>query len=118
MSGFARWRDSNFSGSLAAFQITIPVRENGEILPGEIPKLSVLRYVQQSIPASSRWHSIFVRYLNQIAARVRGFGGNPDAVKPSPDGGEGIAEFEGSETGVRVLLLRCYLRGRLGFGCR
>ena len=48
-----------------------------------------MRYIQQAIPATSRWHSIFVRYLDQIAQRVRGFGGDPDTVQPSPDGGEG-----------------------------
>jgi hypothetical protein len=68
--------------------MTIPVKSDPEILPNEIRKLSVLRYVQQSIPASSRWYSIFERYLDQIAARVRGLGGDPTTVKPSPDGGE------------------------------
>ena len=72
MSGFARWKDSNFSGSLGAFQVTIPVREDAEILPSEIRKLSVLRYVQQSIPASSRCTAsscgISTRLLPEFAA--------------------------------------------------
>jgi hypothetical protein len=75
--------------TLGAFQMTIPVRPDPEILPEEIRKLSVMRYIQQAIPAGSRWVSIFTRYVDQIAARVRGFGGDPDGVKPSPDGGEG-----------------------------
>jgi hypothetical protein len=74
--------------TLGAFQMTIPVKTDPEILPKEIRKLSVLRYIQQSIPASNRWYGIFVRYLDQIAARVRGLGGDPTTVKPSPDGGE------------------------------
>jgi hypothetical protein len=73
---------------LGAFQITIPVRTDPEILPNEIRKLSVLRSIQQTIPTGSRWHSIFIRYLDQIAERVRGLGGDPDAVRPSPDGGD------------------------------
>jgi hypothetical protein len=72
-----------------AFQMTIPVRPDSEILPEEIRKLSVMRYIQQAIPATSRWSTIFVRYLDQIAARVRALGGDPNAVNPSPDGGEG-----------------------------
>jgi hypothetical protein len=80
-SGFTR-------KTLGAFQMTIPVRTDPEILPKEIRKLSVLRYIQQTIPVGNRWHSIFVRYLDQIAARVRGLGGDPNIVKPSPDGGE------------------------------
>ncbi len=77
--------------TLGAFQITIPVKTDSQILPGEIRKLSVLRYIQQTIPVGNRWHSIFKRYLDQIATRVRGLGGDPDAVKPSPAGGEGAA---------------------------
>jgi hypothetical protein len=75
--------------TLGAFQMTIPVMPDPEILPTEIRKLSVMRYIQEAIQATSRWHSIFVRYLDQIAQRVRGLGGNPDTVKPCPDGGEG-----------------------------
>jgi len=77
--------------TLGAFQITIPVRTDAQILPNELRKYSVLRYIQESIPAGNRWFSIFQRYLNQIAARIRGLGGDPNAVKPSPDGGEGVA---------------------------
>jgi hypothetical protein len=84
-----------YSGStlktLGAFQMSIPVGTDPQILPGEIRKLSVMRYIQQAIPASSRWHGIMARYVGQIAERVRGFGGDPDAVQPSPDGGEGGA---------------------------
>jgi hypothetical protein len=76
--------------TLGAFQMTIPVRPDAEILPDEIRKLSVMRYIQQAIPAGSRWYSIFLRYLDQIAARVRGFGGDPWAVLPAPDGSGGI----------------------------
>lgn len=40
--------------TLRAFQMTIPVRPDPEILPEEIRKLSVMRYIQQAIPAGSR----------------------------------------------------------------
>src|SRR6516225_4917001 len=43
-----------------------------------------MRFIQLGIPASSRWSPIFARYIDQIAARVRGFGGDPNAVLPSP----------------------------------
>lgn len=71
---------------LGAFQMTIPVRDDEEILPKELSKLAVLRFIQTQIPAGDRWHPIFVRYVAAIADRVRGFGGDPDGVKPSPDG--------------------------------
>jgi hypothetical protein len=56
---------------LGAFQMTIQVRPDPEMFPEEMRKLSVMRYIQQAIPAGSRWHPIFVRYINQIAARAR-----------------------------------------------
>jgi hypothetical protein len=77
--------------TLGAFKITISVRTDAQILPNELRKYSVLRYIQQTIPAGNRWFSIFQRYLAQIAARIRGLGGDPDAVRTAPDGGEGAA---------------------------
>jgi hypothetical protein len=76
--------------TLGAFQMTIPVNPDAELLPEEIRKLSIMRYIQLGIPASSRWSPIFARYIEQIAARVGGFGGDPNAVPPSPDGGGGL----------------------------
>ncbi len=74
---------------LGTFQVTIPVRRDADVLPIETRRLSVLRYIHASIPAGNRWDVIFARYLDGIARQVRAFGGDPDAVKPSPDGGEG-----------------------------
>jgi hypothetical protein len=71
-----------------AFQMTVPVKTDPEILPVELRKLSVLRYIHQTIPVANRWYGVFVRYIDQIARRVRALGGDPDSVKPSPDGGE------------------------------
>ncbi|MFQ6397352.1 M14 family metallopeptidase [Nocardia sp. KC 131] len=84
-----------------AFQIDIPVRTKAELLPIELRLLSVLRWIARDIPASSRWSPVFVRYLAQIAERVRGLGGNPDTVLPSPTG-------QGSIGGGRLPL--CFLR--------
>jgi hypothetical protein len=74
--------------TLGGFQMTIPVKTDPEILPGEIAKLSVMKYIQQTVPVGSRWYGIFKRYVDEIAGRVRGLGGDPNAVKPSPNGGE------------------------------
>jgi hypothetical protein len=72
--------------TLGAFQMTIPVRPDFELLPEELTKLSVMRYIQRGVPATSRWNNVFTRYVDQIATRVRGFGGDPGAVQPSPSG--------------------------------
>jgi hypothetical protein len=70
--------------TLGAFQMTIPVRPDAEILPEETKKLSVMRYIQQAIPTSNRWYSVFARYTDQIATRLLGLGGDPNAILPSP----------------------------------
>ncbi|MGH9970439.1 MAG: LodA/GoxA family CTQ-dependent oxidase [Pyrinomonadaceae bacterium] len=71
---------------LGSFQMTIPVSTKEALLEPEIRKLSVLRHIANSIPPEDQWHPVFLRYLGQIEDRVRGFGGNPDRVAPSPAG--------------------------------
>lgn len=73
---------------IGSFQITIPVSTGPLMLATEIHNLSVLRHIALSIPVTDRWHPIFVRYLEEIADRVRGLGFDPDGVEPSP-GGDG-----------------------------
>ena len=73
---------------IGAFQFTIPVRPASTLLGPETRRLSVLRHIQLGIPADNRWKTAFDRYVDQIAERVRGFGGDPDIVPPSPDGDE------------------------------
>ena len=71
---------------IGSFQITIPVTTAAQILPRETRRLSVLRYIGQSIPSTNRWFKVWERLLDQVADRVRGFGGDPDQVYPSPTG--------------------------------
>jgi Common central domain of tyrosinase len=73
---------------LGAFQFSIPVQRDPDILPKAVRNLSILRYIQQTVSASSRWSSIFFRWLNGLAAKVAGLGGDPGQVLPSPTGGD------------------------------
>ena len=73
---------------LGAFQFTVPVAADGEILPTATRNLSILRYIHQTMPANSRWHAIFTRWLTGLAAKVAGLGGDPTKVLPSPTGGD------------------------------
>jgi hypothetical protein len=68
------------------FQVTVPVSTKTELLSLEERSLSILRWIGEDVPATSRWRPIFDRYLGHLAARVSGFGGDPDRVHPSPDG--------------------------------
>jgi Domain of unknown function (DUF1929) len=86
---------------IGSFQLTIPVRSAAEILPNEIRKLAVFRHVARAIPFGNRWHPVWQRYLGEIEDRVRGLGGDPEAVRPSPTG-EGPARPTAPE-GVTVL---------------
>ena len=73
---------------LGAYQFNIPVSTDPEILPKAIRNLSILRYIQQTIPAGSRWSPIFTRWLTGLAGKVTGLGGDPTQVTPSPTGGD------------------------------
>ena len=98
---------------LGAFQLSIPIDEKANLLPGEIRKLALLRYVAKAMPEKDRWFAIFKRYLGEIEGRVRGFGGDPDDVEPSPYGGRVPGERDGQdfiryEGKVSSLLYDCY----------
>ena len=102
-------RLQRFNGS---FRFTVPIGNETRMLPDEIRRLAVLRYIAQGKPAGSRWQLIFVRWVAAQAGKVRALGGNPDQVPPSLTDPQGIAE-PGIETGevtgkVRCLLYDCF----------
>jgi hypothetical protein len=72
--------------TLGAFEFYVPVGTKTRLLEREMRKLSVMRHIFRSIRIDDQWYPIFVRLLDGVADRVRGFGGDPDAVAPSPDG--------------------------------
>jgi Pro-kumamolisin, activation domain len=69
-----------------SFQIAIPVSVKSEMLIPEERNLSVLRWIQQSIPAVSRWYLVFQRYIAQLEGRVTALGGDGGAVPPTQTG--------------------------------
>lgn len=58
----------------------------------------MLRHALGAVPIESPWYAVMTRYANHVAARVRGFGGNPDCVPASPDGGEGKEAWEANHS--------------------
>jgi hypothetical protein len=68
------------------FQITIPVSIKSEMLVPEERTLSVMRWIQEVIPPTDRWYPVMLRYVDQIAGRVAGLGGNPANVPPTGTG--------------------------------
>lgn len=71
---------------VGSFQLTIPVREKGDILPKQQRLLSNLRWIERGIPANNRWAPVFGKYVTQIAQRVDALGGESNKVAPSASG--------------------------------
>jgi hypothetical protein len=74
---------------LGAFQFNVQVGRDPDVLPQAVRDLSILRFIHLTMPTASRWHAIFTRWLNGLAAKVAALGGDPSHVLPSPTGGDG-----------------------------
>jgi hypothetical protein len=79
-------RSFSWLRQLGAFQVTIAISTKQHLLFREERLYAWLLFIYQAIPQKSRWHPVFRRYLDQIAGRVRGFGGDPGTIEPSPTG--------------------------------
>jgi hypothetical protein len=80
-SPYIEWRKV-----IGAFQLSIPVSQKELLLLPEERQLSVLRWIGEAIPSTSRWYPVFHRYLEVIGGRVQSFGGDPAKILPSPLG--------------------------------
>lgn len=67
------------------FRLTIPILAHETLLPRELRRLAVLRYIAAAIPQGDRWQAVFTRYIEEAAAKVRGLGHDPDQVPASLD---------------------------------
>lgn len=72
---------------LGQFRLAIPVSTKAEMLEPEERTLSLLRYIELSIPVTDRWYLVFKRYVDDIAGRVSDLGGDPTTIYPDPNGG-------------------------------
>lgn len=79
---------------IGTFQLTIPIGDGPRLLHGETRLYAVMRHIFEAVPRETLWHPVLARYLDILGARVRAFGGEPDFVDPSSDGGEGPGEWE------------------------
>jgi hypothetical protein len=83
--------------TLGAFQFNIGVTTDSDLVPKTERTLSILRYIHQTIPQTSRWHPIFTRWLDGLAHKLTGLGGDPGKIKPSPTGGDQPPECQQPE---------------------
>ncbi|HEV8486051.1 MAG TPA: LodA/GoxA family CTQ-dependent oxidase [Blastocatellia bacterium] len=79
---------------VGTFQLTIPVDAGPRLLRDETRLYAVMQHIFDAVPRETPWYPILSRYLDYLAMRVRAFGGDPDLVDPSPDGGESPAEWK------------------------
>lgn len=79
-------RQLGYRKVIGTFQVDIPVHHGAEIVEAELSRLAVLKHIAQAIPVGNRWYPVFVRYLDQIGDRIRGFGVDPADVPASPEG--------------------------------
>jgi hypothetical protein len=71
---------------VGTFELFILVSTSEAIRPEAERTLSVLKHIAGGIKPTSRWHSIFKRYLTGTEDKVRGVGGSPGQIEPSPNG--------------------------------
>jgi len=69
-----------------SFQIAIPVSIKSEMLVAEERTYSVMRWIQESVPPTNRWYPVMLRYVEQLAGRVKGLGGDPSQIPPTGNG--------------------------------
>jgi Zinc carboxypeptidase len=80
-------KDVNFSTRkvLGAFRLRVVVKIGEPLLTKLVRNLAVLRYIFEAIPASDRWHPVFVRYIGQLSDQIKGLGVDPDSIPASAD---------------------------------
>jgi Domain of unknown function (DUF1929) len=71
---------------VGTFELFISVSTSEVIRPEEERTLAVLKHIAGTIKPSSRWYAIFQRYLAGTEDKVRGVGGTPEQIGPSPAG--------------------------------
>jgi hypothetical protein len=69
-----------------SFRFALVISTKEQLLLSEERLLAVLRWMQSRTPRTRRWYPVLHRYIETVAGRVEGFGGNPATIKPSPTG--------------------------------
>ncbi|HEY7097842.1 MAG TPA: hypothetical protein VH437_14040 [Terriglobales bacterium] len=103
----------NWRYVIGTFQVKIPVTTAEVMLFPEENTLAIMKWRLQQVPPGNRWYPVLKRYISFIADRVKGLGGDPDAIPPSPDGApvrtpkpcEDVVEYTGR---VAEIIFDCY----------
>ncbi len=79
--GLGNWRYV-----VGTFQIKIPVTTSDVMLFPEENTLAIMKWRLQQMATSNRWYLVLQRYINYIAGRVDGLGGDSASIQPSLNG--------------------------------
>jgi hypothetical protein len=75
-----------------AFQVKIPVTSDEALRSREENTLAILKWRLLQMPPVYRWHPVVRRYIEYVAGRVDGSGGNASGIAPSPLGVQPLVE--------------------------
>lgn len=83
-----RVRQASMTGRkvVGSFELRVPVGGGNDFLDDEQRWLAVLQDTPLHRPPDHRWTPVLERLLKVVRGRVRGFGGDPDIIRPSPEG--------------------------------
>jgi hypothetical protein len=71
---------------IGTFQVHIPVATGEQILPSEETLLAIMKWRLEQMSPSNRWYPVLIRYIDYIAARIDGLGGDAKSIPPSLSG--------------------------------
>lgn len=71
---------------LGTFGVKIPVATAETMLLPEENTLAIMKWRLQQLAPTDRWQPVLKRYVDDLAGRVQGLGGDPTKVLPSPNG--------------------------------
>ncbi|MGA8407129.1 MAG: hypothetical protein WB680_08125 [Candidatus Acidiferrales bacterium] len=97
---------------IGTFQVKVPVTTAAVMLRPEEDTLAILKWRLQQMSPANRWYPVMQRYIEYVADRVAGLGGDPSAIPPSLTGAplakydpcEDVVHFEGK---VEEVLFNC-----------
>ena len=81
LSGLPEWRYV-----IGTFQVKIPVTTAAVMLRPEEDTLAILKWRLQQMSPANRWYLVMQRFIDIVADRVAGLGGDPNAIPPSLTG--------------------------------
>jgi hypothetical protein len=104
----------NWRYVVGTFQVKIPVTTREVMLRPEEDTLAVMKWRLQQMGPSNRWYPVLQRYISYISARVKGLGGDPDAIPASVDGAPsqpgGVPELTAVTGRVVEIMYDCFGR--------